>query len=62
MPAPSSNASVEDILRNLLDQARANWGGDRTQEIQATLENASRQMAEVSCNLPDKETEPGFYQ
>ncbi len=62
MPTSNSNASSEDILRKLLEQAKANWGEDRAQEIQVTLELASRQLAEVSSNLPDKETEPGFYQ
>ena len=62
MPPSSSNASPEDILRKLLEQAKANWGEVRAQEIQVTLEQASRQMSEVSNNLPDKETEPGFYQ
>jgi hypothetical protein len=62
MPAPKSSTSPEDILRRLLEQARAKWGEERTQEIQATLESASRQILEVSSHLPDKETEPGFYQ
>ena len=62
MPTCNSNSSPEDIFRKLLEQAKANWGADRAQEIQVTLENASRQLSEVSNNLPDKETEPGFYQ
>jgi len=35
---------------------------DRALKIKTTLENASKQLSEVSNNLPDKETEPGFYQ
>lgn len=62
MPTSNSSASPEEILGKLLEQAKANWGADRAQEIQVTLENASRQLSEVSNNLPDKETEPGFYQ
>ena len=62
MPTSASNATPDDILRKLLEQAKANWGADRAEEIQATLENASTQLAEVTNNLPDKETEPGFYQ
>ena len=62
MSTSNSKSSPEDILRKLLEQAKANWGEDRTQEIQVTLEQASRQLAEVLNNLPDKETEPGFYQ
>ena len=58
----NSNASPEDIFRRLLEQAKAMWGEDRPQEIQVTLEQASRQLSEVLNNLPDKETEPGFYQ
>jgi len=62
MPTYNSNSSPEDILRKLLEQSKAKWGTDRTQEIYLILENASRQLSEVSNNLPDKETEPGFYQ
>jgi hypothetical protein len=62
MGTSDSNASPDDILRKLLEQAKANWGPDRAGEIQVTLEDASRQLSEVSNNLPDKETEPGFYQ
>ncbi len=62
MSTSNSNASPEDILRQLLEQAKANWGEDRAKEIRATLEQASRQLSEVLNHLPDKETEPGFYQ
>jgi hypothetical protein len=62
MPASDNNASPEGILRKLLEQARATWGADRTRQIQETLENASRQLSQVANSLPDKETEPGFYQ
>jgi len=60
MPAWDSSTSPEEILRKLLELARATWGEERAQEIQATLENASRQLSEVSNNLPDKETERDF--
>ena len=62
MSTSNSNSSPEDILRQLLEQAKANWGEDRAREIRETLEQASRQLSEVLNNLPDKETEPGFYQ
>jgi len=62
MPTANSKASPEHILRKLLAQARANWGADRAQEIEITLEDASRQLSQVSNNMPHKETEPGFYQ
>ena len=62
MSTLSTNAFPEDILRQLLEQAEANWGEDRAREIRATLEEASRQLSEVLNNLPDQETEPGFYQ
>ena len=62
MSTLNSNASPDDILRQLLEQAQANWGEDRAREIRATLEEASRQLSEVLNNLPDQETEPGFYQ
>ncbi len=62
MSAKNPNATPEEIRRKLLEQAKANWGEDRAEEIQVTLESASRHLAEVSNNPPDKETEPGFYQ
>jgi hypothetical protein len=62
MPTFNSNSSPEDILQNLLEQAEKIWGVDRALKIKTTLENASKQLSEVSNNLPDKETEPGFYQ
>ena len=62
MPTKKLGSSSEDILRKLLVQSKAKWGADRTQEIYATLENTSRHLSEVCNNLPDKETEPGFYQ
>ncbi len=62
MATLNSNASPEHILRQLLEQAKANWGEDRAKEIRDTLEQASRQLSEVLNHLPDKETEPGFYQ
>ncbi len=62
MSTLNTNASPEEILHQLLEQAQANWGEDRAREIRATLEEASRQLSEVLNNLPDQETEPGFYQ
>jgi hypothetical protein len=62
MSRSNSSTSPEEILQKLLEQARANWGEERAQEILATLESTSRQLSEVSTHLPDKETEPGFYQ
>jgi hypothetical protein len=62
MSRSNSSTSPEEILQKLLEQARANWGEERTQEILATLESTSRQLSEVSSHLPDRETEPGFYQ
>ncbi len=58
----NSNASPEDIFRRLSEQAKAKWGEDRAREIEITLGQGSRQLSEVLSNLPDKETEPGFYQ
>jgi hypothetical protein len=62
MPSSKPSTSPQEVLRRLLEQARAHWGEERAQEIRATLENTSEQLSEVSSNLPDKETEPGFYQ
>jgi putative heme iron utilization protein len=62
MPTSNSGTSPEEILQRLSEMAAAHWGEERAQEIWETLENASRQLSEVSGNLPDKETEPGFYQ
>jgi hypothetical protein len=62
MSTSSSGASPDEIFQRLMELAKTNWGEERAQEILATLESASRQLLEVSSNLPDKETEPGFYQ
>ncbi len=62
MSTLNANVSPEDIFRRLLEQAKVIWGEDHAREIQVTLEQASRQLSEVLNNLPDKETEPGFYQ
>jgi hypothetical protein len=37
MPAWDSSTSPEEILRKLLELARATWGEERAQEIQATV-------------------------
>ena len=62
MASSKSNPSAEEILRRLSDQAKASLGERRAQEIHTTLHVAAKQLEEVSNNLPDKETEPGFYQ
>ncbi len=54
--------SAEAALRQLSEQARAVWGAGYVEQNRALLEQAAQYMAEIANNLPDKETEPGFYQ
>ena len=62
MTSVRADATREDILRVLTEQAQALWGPERAQVIAATLEQTAQQLVDVSRNLPDKELEPGFYQ
>jgi hypothetical protein len=56
------DAPIEEILRELTEQAKALWGEERAWAISASVEATARQLWDVSRNLPHRDVEPGFYQ
>ncbi|MFQ6026978.1 MAG: hypothetical protein ACE5Q6_05610 [Dehalococcoidia bacterium] len=54
--------SQEEILRHLLELSEKRWGQARTAQIRAELEQGAQHLRAVRQNLPQLETEPGFYQ
>lgn len=54
--------SRETTLQQLTEQAKALWGADYAARNTALLEQAAAYVAQIAHNLPDTETEPGFYQ
>ena len=58
----STEQSREDLLRELTDKARAQWGEARAAELGNTLENTVAQLMEVRQHLPKRDVEPGFFQ
>lgn len=56
------DVAVEDILRELMEQAKILWGEEKVQIIRTSLEQTARHLHNVGQSLPDPEVEPGFYQ
>jgi hypothetical protein len=56
------DAPLEEILRELTEQAKALWGEERARAISASVEATAHRLWAVSRNLPDRDVEPGFYQ
>lgn len=54
--------SRETVLRQLTEQAKVLWGADYAAQNPALLAQAAAYVAQIAHNLPDTETEPGFYQ
>ncbi len=54
--------SFEETLESITRQAEARWGEGYIAEHQDLLELAAHYIVNVANNLPDTETEPGFYQ
>lgn len=54
--------SFEEVLKSLTQQAEARWGEGYVAEHRDLLEQAARHIVSVGNNLPETETEPGFYQ
>jgi hypothetical protein len=52
----------EETLEFLTRQAAARWGDGYVSQHQDLLEQTARQIVNVGNNLPETETEPGFYQ
>ena len=62
MDNTASEVSRETALRQLTEQAKILWGADYAAQNQALLEQAAAYVTQIARNLPDTETEPGFYQ
>ena len=58
----SQEKSLEDLVREMTDRAKALWGEGRAAAISAALQQAARQLQEVDQTLPGRDVEPGFYQ
>ena len=56
------DATVEDILRELMEQAKTLWGEQKVQIIRTSLEQTAQHLHNVGQSLPDPGVEPGFYQ
>ncbi len=62
MTEQNVESPLESILERLTQEARSRWGEDYPAANAALLEQAARHIANVAAELPDTETEPGFYQ
>lgn len=62
MASVRPDASSEEILRSLTEQAQALWGQERAVVIARSIEQTAQQLEDVSRTLPKREVEPGFYQ
>ncbi len=58
----SQEISLEDLVREMTDRAKALWGEERAAAISAALQQTARQLQEVDQTLPGRDVEPGFYQ
>ena len=62
MAGMSQRISLEELVREMTDRAKALWGEERAAAISAALQQAARQFQEVDQSLPGRNVEPGFYQ
>ena len=62
MPENTPDISLDETLETLRSQAEVRWGADFVSEHQDLLELAASYVVNVGNNLPEVETEPGFYQ
>ena len=62
MPENTRESSLEKALEQLQRQAEARWGSDYVEQHGDLLRLAARYIVNIGSNLPDAETEPGFYQ
>ena len=53
---------LEEVLRDLTEQAKALWGEDRARALSAQAEATAQRLWDISRNLPHRDVEPGFYQ
>ena len=49
------------MANHLVQQARTLWGEQRAAQIQESLEQTARMLAELGRNLPDRNVEPGCH-
>ncbi len=52
----------EELLLELTERAQDLWGEERARVMATSLEEAARQLWEISQTLPPRDLEPGFYQ
>ena len=62
MSGMSQRISLEELVREMTDRAKALWCEERAAAISAALQQAARQFQEVDQSLPGRDVEPGFYQ
>ena len=54
--------SLEDATELVNGEAETRWGQGYVERNQDTLMQAAAYIVNIGNNLPDTETEPGFYQ
>ncbi len=54
--------SIDTVLEILERQAEARWDAAFREENRELLQQAATYIANIANNLPDAETEPGFFQ
>ena len=62
MTDKTPDISLEKTLEFLTRNAEARWGSDYVSEHGDLLEQAARHIVKIANCLPERETEPGFFQ
>jgi hypothetical protein len=62
MTDKTPDISFEETLEFLTRNAEARWGTDYVGEHGDLLAQAARHIVKVANSLPERETEPGFFQ
>ena len=58
----STKPTYDDLLKDIIDRAKALWGEGKAAEMTAALESTARQMVDIDRVMPRVDVEPGFYQ
>ena len=61
MEDTTQEASLEKILELLEHQAGVRWGEDYAEQHRELLSQAADYISNIGNNLPETETEPGFF-
>ena len=61
MTQETPQVSTETVLTALTGQAKARWGADYAEQNRELLQQAASYVVNIANNLPDAETEPGFF-